>query len=116
MRHRKNKKILDRNRDQRRALFKNLALSLVKAEKMKTTLAKAKFLRPKIEKLVTLAKKNNLTARRRLIAIFQNEKIAKKMLEEVAPRYLERNGGYTRIVKAGSRVNDGAEMAYIEFV
>lgn len=116
MRHRKNKKILDRKRDQRRSLSKNLVLSLVKAEKIKTTLAKAKFLRPQIEKLVTLAKKNNLIARRRLIAVLQDEKIAKKMLEEIAPRYQERKGGYTRIVKAGTRINDGAEMAYIEFV
>ena len=116
MRHRKNKKILDRNRDQRRALLKNLMFALVKSEKIKTTVAKAKFLRPKIEKIITLGKKNNLVSRRRLMAVFQNETIVKKMLEEISPRYQKRNGGYTRIVKTGSRKSDGAEMAIIEFV
>jgi len=116
MRHQKNKKTLDRNRDQRRALLKNLMLSLVKAEKIKTTVAKAKFLRPKIEKIITLGKKNNLASRRRLISVFQDEKIAKKILEEITPRYKERKGGYTRIIKTGSRKSDGAEMAIIEFV
>lgn len=116
MRHRKNKKILDRGRDQRRALLKNLIVSLVKEEKIKTTLAKAKFLRPKVEKVITLGKKNVLSSRRRLISLLQNEKLAKKVLEELSPRYLERKGGYTRIIKLGSRKSDGAEMAMIEFV
>lgn len=116
MRHRKNKKILDRGRDQRRALLKNLIVSLVKEEKIKTTLAKAKFLRPKVEKVITLGKKNILSSRRRLISLLQNEKLAKKVLEELSPRYLERKGGYTRIIKLGSRKSDGAEMAMIEFV
>ena len=116
MRHQKNKKILDRNRDQRRALLKNLMFALVKFGKIKTTQAKAKFLRPKIEKLITFGKKNNLAARRKLMSIFQKEVIVKKILEEISPRYKERKGGYTRIVKIGSRKSDGAEMAIIEFV
>jgi large subunit ribosomal protein L17 len=116
MRHRKKKKILDRKRDQRKALLKNLASALVKYEKIKTTLAKAKFLRPKIEKLITIGKKNDLTSRRRLIAFFQDEEIVKKILNEISPRYKERKGGYTRIIKAEKRKSDGAQMAIIEFV
>ena len=116
MRHLKRKKILDRNRDQRKALLRNLMLALVKEERIKTTVAKAKFLRPKVEKIITLGKKNNLTSRRRLMSVFNNEIIAKKILEKIAPRYQERKGGYTRIVKIGCRKSDGAEMAIIEFV
>jgi large subunit ribosomal protein L17 len=116
MRHQKRKKILDRNKDQRKALLRNLMLALVKEEKIKTTVAKAKFLRPKVEKMITLGKKNNLVSRRRLISAFNNEVIAKKILEKISPRYQERKGGYTRIVKTGCRKSDGAEMAIIEFV
>jgi len=116
MRHRKKGKILDRKRDQRRALLKNLASSLVKAERIKTTLAKAKFLRPKIEKIISIGKKNNLQTRRRLISFFNDPKLAKKILEEVSVRYKERRGGYTRIIKIGRRGGDGAKMAMIEFV
>lgn len=116
MRHRKKKKILDRKKDQRKALLKNLASALVKYEKIKTTLAKAKFLKPKIEKLITIGKKNDLTSRRRLIAFFQDEEIVKKILNEISPRYKERKGGYTRIIKAEKRKSDGAQMAIIEFV
>lgn len=116
MRHRKNKKTLDRNRGQRKALLKNLITSLVKEERIKTTLAKAKFLRPKIEKVITFGKNNTLASRRRLISLLQNEKLAKKVLEELSPRYQERKGGYIRIVKLGSRKSDGAEMSIIEFV
>lgn len=116
MRHRKKGKILDRKRDQRRSLLKNLASSLVKTERIKTTLAKAKFLRPKIEKIISIGKKNNLQTRRRLISFFNDPKLAKKILEEVSVRYKERKGGYTRIIKIGRRGGDGAKMAMIEFV
>lgn len=109
-------KILDRKRDQRKMLLRNLASSLVTHGKIKTTLAKAKFLRPRIEKLITSGKNNNLQSRRKLLSFFQDEKIVKKIIEEISPRYKERKGGYTRIVKAGQRINDGAEMAIIEFV
>ncbi|MCX7779134.1 MAG: 50S ribosomal protein L17 [Patescibacteria group bacterium] len=116
MRHRKKKKILDRNRDQRKMLLRNLATSLIKEGKIKTTLAKAKFLRPKIERLITTGKKGDLTARRRLLSFFQDEKIVKKILEEISPRYQERRGGYTRIVKIGRKRTDKAKMAIIELV
>jgi len=109
-------KILDRKRDQRKVLLRNLALSLVKSEKIKTTLAKAKFLRPTIERLITLGKKNDLSSRRKLLSFFQDEKIVKKIIDEISPRYKERKGGYTRIIKAGQRKGDGAEMAIIELV
>lgn len=117
MRHRKKGKILDRKRDQRKALLRNLARSLVKEGKITTTLAKAKFLRPVVEKLITKGKKNDLASRRHLLSFFYNDhKIVKKILEELSPRYKERKGGYTRIVKLGRRGGDGAEMAIIEFV
>lgn len=109
-------KILDRKRDQRKVLLRNLALSLVKSEKIKTTLAKAKFLKPTIEKLITVGKKNDLSSRRKLLSFFQDEKIVKKIIDEISPRYKERKGGYTRIIKAGQRKGDGAEMAIIELV
>lgn len=117
MRHRKKGKILDRKRDQRKALLKNLASSLVRNERIKTTLAKAKFLRPKIEKLITVGKNNNLIARRTLLSFFYNDnEIVKKILVEISPRYKERKGGYTRIIKTGKRGGDGAEMAIIELI
>lgn len=117
MRHRKKGKILDRKRDQRKALLKNLAKSLVKEEKIKTTQAKAKFLRPSIEKLITKGKKNDLATRRFLLSFFNNDRsTVKKVLEELSPRYQTRNGGYTRIIKLDQRKGDGAEMAVIEFV
>ncbi len=116
MRHRKKKKILDRNKDQRKQLLRNLASSLVKHEKIETTLAKAKFLQPKIEKLITIGKKNNLSTYRRLMAFFQNRDLVKKILNELSPRYLERKGGYTKIIKTRIRKNDGAKMAVIKFV
>ncbi|MFN3301476.1 MAG: 50S ribosomal protein L17 [Patescibacteria group bacterium] len=116
MRHRKRKKILDRKRDQRKMLLRNLASSLVKNEKIKTTLAKAKFLKPIIEKLITIGKDNSLNSRRRLLSFFQDEMIVKKIIDEISPRYKERKGGYTRIIKANQRKGDGAEMAIIEFV
>ena len=115
MRHRKKGKILDRKIDQRKALLKNLASSLVIYEKIKTTLAKAKFLKPTIEKLITLGKKNNLSVRKRLLSFFQDEKIVKKILEDLSLRYKERRGGYTRIIKLGKKER-GAEIAIIELV
>ena len=116
MRHRKKKKILDRKIGPRKSLIKNLASSLIIHEKIKTTLAKAKFLRPIIENLITIGKKNNLISRRKLMAFFQNEKIVKKILEEISPRYKEKKGGYTRIIKGYQRKGDSAEMAIIELI
>jgi len=116
MRHRKTGRKLGREIGPRKALIKNLADSLVLYEKITTTEAKAKELRPYIEKLVTIAGDNNLTVRRRLIPKFTTQNAVKKMLEVYGPKYKERKGGYTRIVKLEPRKGDGAKMAQIEFV
>lgn len=116
MRHLKKKVVLDRPKSQRRALLANLAESLILYEKVKTTKAKAKALRPVVEKLVTKAKKNNLTARREIMKVLYTQNAVKKMMEVIAPRYADRHGGYTRIITLNSRVGDGAEEAIIEFV
>ncbi len=111
----KNKKRFGRKRDQRRALILSLSRALVVNEKIKTTHAKARELRPFIEKTVTRAKENTVFNRRFLARRFSDE-VAKKLIEEIGPRYKDRPGGYTRIVKLGQRGEDGAEMAVIEFV
>lgn len=117
MRHSNNVRKFGRETNQRHALLKGLALSLIKKEKIKTTEAKAKELRPFIEKLVTQAKKNDLATRRRLIAILINRKVeTKKLFEVIAPKYTSRMGGYTRITKLPPRLSDGSKMVYIEFV
>ena len=116
MRHQKKGRKLGRKIGPRTALIKGLADSLVLYEKIKTTQAKAKSLRPYIEKLITVAGKNNLTTRRRLISKLKTQNAVKKMLEVYGPRYKQRKGGYTRIVKIGPRKGDGAEMVQIEFV
>ena len=97
-------------------MMRNLATSLVLYEKIKTTKAKAQALRPLVERLVTVAKKNDLTARRRLLAVLYDKKAVSKALEVIGPRYKDRNGGYTRITKIGPRQGDGADVAQIEFV
>lgn len=107
---------LNRNAAQRKALFRGLAVSLVEHGQIKTTLAKAKAVRPQIEKLVTLAKKGDLASRRRLLENVPNKEIVKKMLEEVGPRFKNRPGGYLRIVKLGPRPSDQTEMARLELV
>ena len=95
----------------------SLALNLIVREKIKTTLPKAKELRPFIEKLVTKAKKDNLGNRRVIIAKLSNRrKEVKKLFEVIAPKYLDKNGGYTRVLKLGRRISDGAQMAQIEFL
>ncbi len=105
-----------RKRDQRRALMKHLGVALIKQERIQTTEAKAKELRPFIEKWVTKAAKNpSLAVYRSMIGVF-GETEAKKMKDEIAPRYKERKGGYTRIVKRGPRKGDAARRAIIEFV
>jgi large subunit ribosomal protein L17 len=116
MRHRKTTKSLGRKRDPRRALIKGLSQNLVLHEKIKTTYAKAKVLRPHIERMVTTAKKGDLTARRQLIKKLTTDGAVNKMLEVIGPRYKTRAGGYTRIVKIGPRKGDGAEIVQIEFV
>jgi large subunit ribosomal protein L17 len=93
-----------------------MAASLIEHEQIVTTLPKAKELRPVVEKLVTLAKKGDLAARRLAAARIRNEEMVKKLFETIAPRYAERNGGYTRVLKAGFRYGDSAPVAVIEFV
>jgi len=116
MRHRKKGKILDRPVGPRKALLRNLAASLIIYEKIKTTRAKAKALRPIVERLITKGKVNNLHNRRELLKYLYLENAVRKILEELGPRYKNRNGGYTRIINIGKRKGDGAEIAQIELV
>lgn len=115
MRKMKKGRILSRKTDQRKALLKSLALALILREKIQTTEAKAKEISPFIEKCITRAKQNNLNSIRYLAEIF-SPKIVQKLTKEIAPRYQTRSGGYTRIIKLGSRKSDGAKMAIIGLV
>jgi large subunit ribosomal protein L17 len=116
MRHRVGGRKLQRTSSHRAALFRNQSAALVKHEQITTTLAKAKELRPYVEKLVTLAKKGGLSNRRLAHARLMDDTQLKKLFNVIAPRYAERAGGYTRIIKAGIRASDAAPMAIIEFV
>ncbi|AGH49318.1 MULTISPECIES: 50S ribosomal protein L17 [Sphingomonadales] len=116
MRHRVGGRKLQRTASHRTALFRNQSAALIKHEQITTTLAKAKELRPYVEKLVTLAKKGGLANRRLAHARLQDETQLKKLFEVLAERYKDRNGGYTRIIKAGIRASDAAPIAIIEFV
>ncbi len=116
MRHGNSGRKLNRTASHRKALFANMAASLIEHEQIVTTLPKAKELRPIVEKLVTLGKRGNLHARRQAISQIRNETMAKRLFDEIAPRYADRNGGYLRIMKAGYRFGDNAPMAVIEFV
>ncbi|HOZ36944.1 MAG TPA: 50S ribosomal protein L17 [bacterium] len=116
MRHQKKQNKLSRNLGSRKALLKSLACSLIIHEKIRTTLPKAKALKPSVEKIITRAKVNTLANRRLLIKSLGKEKVVKKLLEVVGPRYQERQGGYLRIIKLEPRRGDAAKMAIIEFV
>jgi len=116
MRHRKKGKILDRKKEPRKALLRNLATSVIIYEKVKTTKAKAKAVKPVVEKIITTAKKNDLTSRRKLLEILYHKKAVNKALEILGPRYKDRKGGYTRIINLNRRQGDNAEMVQIEFV
>ena len=116
MRHAVAGRKLNRTSSHRKAMFNNLAAALVKHEQIKTTLPKAKDLRPIVEKLVTLGKKGGLAARRQILASLKDDKLADKLLTTLADRYKSRAGGYTRVLKAGFRYGDMASMAIIEFV
>ncbi|MGL5956476.1 MAG: 50S ribosomal protein L17, partial [Brevinema sp.] len=107
---------LSRTRSARNALFRNLAQSLFKYESIKTTLTKAKALRPIAEKIITKAKTNDLHHRRQILAKMYDKKIVVKLFDDIAPRFANRNGGYLRITKLGQRQTDGAEMAILDFV
>ncbi len=116
MRHRVTGKTLGRTAQSRKALMRGLATNFFLAEKMETTEAKAKALRPIVEKYITTAKKGDLAARRRVAAYLYTPGAVKKLMDDIAPRYTDRPGGYTRITKTDRRLGDGAEMAVIELV
>lgn len=115
MRKLKKGRILSRKRDQRKALLRSLARELFINERIKTTEAKAKEVSVFAEKQITRGRKGNIQSRR-LLARYFSDDVVKKVVDELGPRYKERNGGYTRIIKIGSRPNDGAKMAFIELV
>ena len=110
-----NKK-LNRTSDHRKALLKNMLNSLIKYEQIKTTLPKAKFLKPQADKIITLGKKDSLQTTKRLVSQLQDIQSANKVKKTLSKRYEKRSGGYTRIIKAGFRYGDNAPMAIIEFV
>jgi large subunit ribosomal protein L17 len=116
MRHGKAYRKLNRTAEHRKAMFANMAAALIKHEQIVTTLPKAKELRPIVEKLVTLGKRGDLHARRQAISQLRDVAMVKKLFEVLGPRYKERNGGYTRILKAGFRYGDNAAVGVIEFV
>ena len=116
MRHKMGYKKLNRTSEHRKALIKNMLNSLVKYEQITTTLPKAKVLKPQADKLITLGKKNSLQNIRRIISKLQDEGSASKVRKTLSKRYENRNGGYTRIIKAGFRYGDNAPMAVVEFV
>jgi len=116
MRHRKKKTTLDRKKAPREALLRNLAGSLIIYEKIQTSDAKARAVRPIVEKLITTSKVNNLTNRRKLLSYLYTENAVKKLLEVLGPKYKERKGGYTRTFKIGPRQGDGANVVQIELV
>ena len=116
MRHSFANKKLNRTSEHRKALLKNMLNSLIKYEQIKTTLPKAKFLKPQAEKIITLGKKETLQTTKMLISKLQDLKSANKVKKTLSKRYEKRNGGYTRIIKAGFRYGDNAPMAIIEFV
>ena len=116
MRHRVGHRKLQRTSSHRIALFRNMSAALIKHEQITTTVAKAKELRPYVEKLVTLAKRGGLSNRRLAQARLMDDTQLVKLFDVIGPRYAERSGGYTRVVKAGIRISDAAQIAIIEFV
>src|SRR3989440_6738160 len=116
MRHGKVHRKLNRTAEHRKAMFGNMCAALIKHEQITTTLPKAKELRPVVEKLVTLGKRGDLHARRQAIAEIRDVAMVKKLFDVLGPRYKERQGGYTRVLKAGFRYGDSAPRAVIEFV
>ncbi len=116
MRHRKSGRKLNRSSAHRKAMFANMAASLIKHEQIQTTLPKAKELRPIVEKLITLGKRGDLHARRQAFAQLNEKSAVDKVFSTLSERYAERNGGYTRVLKAGFRAGDAAPMGVIELV
>ena len=116
MRHGAGYRKLNRTHEHRKAMFANMAAALIKHEQITTTLPKAKELRPVVEKLVTLGKRGDLHARRQAVAQMRDVAMVKKLFDVLGPRYKDRDGGYTRVLKAGFRYGDSAPVAVIEFV
>jgi large subunit ribosomal protein L17 len=116
MYHGHSKRRFNRTAEHRKAMFANMCQALIKHEQIVTTLPKAKDLRPVVEKLVTLGKRGDLHARRQAIAQMKDVVLVRKLFDILGPRYKDRNGGYTRVLKAGFRYGDNAPMAVIEFV
>ena len=116
MYHGRKKRRFNRTAEHRKAMFANMSQALIKHEQIVTTLPKAKDLRPVVEKLVTLGKRGDLHARRQAIAQIKDVNLVRKLFDVLGPRYKERNGGYTRVLKAGFRYGDNAAMAVIELV
>ena len=116
MRHRVRGRKLNRTSSHRKAMFANMAAALLKHEQIKTTLPKAKDLRPVVDRLITLGKRGSLHARRQAYSMLRDDVVTKKLFAELAERYRERPGGYTRVLRAGFRYGDSAAMAIIELV
>jgi large subunit ribosomal protein L17 len=116
VRHQRAGRKLGRDSAHRKALYSNLAGALIEHGRIKTTEAKAKEVRPIVEKMITLGKRGDLHAHRQAVAFLRSKSVAHKLFAEVAPRFAERPGGYTRVVKLGPRQGDSAEMAYLELV
>jgi large subunit ribosomal protein L17 len=116
MRHRRATKKLGRNTSHRRALLRNLVTSLIMEERIETTPAKAKAMRPHVEKMITLGKRGDLTARRLALAYLITRESVDRLFDSVAPRFGDRNGGYLRIIRKGWRTGDGAETVFIELL
>jgi large subunit ribosomal protein L17 len=116
VRHHRSGKKLGRDSAHRKALYANLAASLIEHGRIKTTLAKAKAVKPIAEKMITLGRRGDLAARRQALAYLRSNDIVHLLFAEVAPRFADRNGGYTRIVRLGPRAGDAAEMVYLEFI
>jgi len=116
MRHKLSHRKLNRTSEHRKALFKNMLNSLIKYEQITTTLPKAKELRPKIDKVITLGKKNNLQSKKNLFAELQSKSSVEKLLKTLSQRYEKRKGGYSRVIRAGFRYGDDAPMAIIELI
>lgn len=107
---------LGRTSEQRRAMLRQLTTALLENGKLETTFTRAKEIQPVVEKMITLGKKNNLAAYRRALAYITKEDVANKLFKEIAPKFAERNGGYTRVTRLGPRRGDAAEMAVIELI
>src|SRR5918912_2360050 len=116
MRHRRAGRKLGRDASHRKALYANLTASLIEHGRIRTTVAKAKEVRPVAEEMITLARRGDVAARRRVLAFLRSQDVVHKLFSEVAPRFADRPGGYSRIVKIGPRPGDAAEMAYLELV